>query len=249
MKLSIVLPSYKSAVTLREQLPVFIRWLREQSLSFEIIVVDDGSGDNGETEKVAKDNQCIFLANPCNMGKGAAVRAGMRTAKGDFRFFTDADVPFNFDAFTHFLHYLEEKEFDIVVGDRTLPESHYFTQIHGLRKLGSSIFTFFVGRFVTTGLFDTQCGMKGFSAKVADDLFSVARLNGFAFDVELLYIALKRNYDIKRLPVTLRLGQESSTVSLMRHAPGMLCDLFRIKWNQMCGRYKKMINGKSCTLN
>jgi dolichyl-phosphate beta-glucosyltransferase len=106
-----------------------------------------------------------------------------------------------------------------------------------MRKLGSRIFTFFVGRFVTTGLFDTQCGMKGFSAKVADDLFSHAQLNGFAFDVELLYIALKRNYDIKRLAVVFRSSHEESSASLVRHAPGMLVDLFRIKWNHVRGRY------------
>jgi dolichyl-phosphate beta-glucosyltransferase len=118
-----------------------------------------------------------------------------------------------------------------------LPESKYFSKIKGARKLGSSIFTFFVGRFITTGFSDTQCGIKGFRGKVADDLFSVAKLNGFAFDVEILYIALKRNYDIKRLPVHFRSTHDDSSVSLMRHAPGMLVDLFRIKWNHIRGRY------------
>ena len=239
MKLSIVLPSYKNAEALRTQLPDFISWLNEKKYSFEIIVVDDGSNDNGETEKAAKENNCKFFKLEKNSGKGAAVRKGMQNATGDFRFFTDADIPFEFKAFPNFLHYLEEKEFDIVIGDRGLPESKYFAEIKGARKMGSKIFTFLVGRFVTTGLFDTQCGMKGFTAKVADDLFSVARLNGFAFDVELLYVALKRNYDIKRLPVHFRSNHDSSSVSLMKHAPGMLMDLFRIKMNHVRGKYNQ----------
>ncbi len=236
MKLSIILPSYESAETLRSQLPPFMKWLRARHPASEVIVVDDGSGDGGATERVARENDCVFIGLEENLGKGGAVRAGMRAAKGAFRIFTDADIPFEYEAITNFLHYLEDKEFHLAVGDRSLPESKYFSEINGLRKMGSNVFTFFVGRFVTTGLFDTQCGLKGFSANAADGLFSVARLNGFAFDVELLYIALKRNYDIKRLPVSFRSNHKQSSVSLTR-APGILIDLFCIKWNHILGRY------------
>ena len=237
MKLSIVLPSYKDAELLRSQLPVFIDWLNAKIGSYELIIVDDGSDDAGATENIAKENQVIFIRQEKNSGKGAAVRKGMLAAKGEYRIFTDADIPFEFEAIKNFLHYIKDKEFDIAIGDRRLPESNYFSKIKGARKVGSNIFTFFVGRFITTGFSDTQCGIKGFKGKVADDLFSVARLNGFAFDVEILYIALKRNYDIKRLPVHFRSNHDDSSVSLMRHAPGMLMDLFRIKWNHLRGKY------------
>ena len=237
MKLSIVLPSYKDAELLRSQLPAFIAWLNAKIGSYELIIVDDGSDDAGATENIAKENKVIFIRQEKNSGKGAAVRKGMLAAKGEYRIFTDADIPFEFDAIENFLHYIKDKEFDIAIGDRRLPESNYFSKIKGARKVGSNIFTFFVGRFITTGFSDTQCGIKGFKGKVADDLFSVARLNGFAFDVEILYIALKRNYDIKRLPVHFRSNHDDSSVSLMRHAPGMLMDLFRIKWNHLRGNY------------
>ncbi|HET6991131.1 MAG TPA: glycosyltransferase [Bacteroidia bacterium] len=238
MQLSVIIPSFKGAEILRNNLPTLIAYLRQKNISFEIIIVDDGSGDNGATEKVAKDLGCLFFANPENMGKGAAVKNGMLKAKGDFRIFTDVDIPFELDAFDRFLKYLNEKEFDVVIGDRTLPGSSYFTEIPAIRKLGSTIFSFIVGRFVAGGHFDTQCGMKGFRATVAEDLFSVSRITGFAFDVELLYISLKRNYDIKRLPVVLRC-QEGSSVSVLRHGFGMLIDLNRIKWNQLRGKYNK----------
>ena len=242
MQLSVIIPAFKGAEVLRNNVPGLIAYFKEKNRSFEIIIVDDGSEDNGATQKVAADLNCLFCANEKNSGKGAAVRKGMRLAKGDFRIFTDVDIPFEYDAFDRFLEYLDEKEFSVVVGDRTLKGSSYFTEIPWIRKVGSNVFSFIVGRFVAGGHFDTQCGMKGFRADVADDLFGVSRINGFAFDVELLYISLKRNYDIKRLPVVLRC-QEGSSVSVLRHGFGMLIDLFIIKWNHVRKKYKKQNAG------
>ncbi len=236
--LSIILPSYKGSNLLAKNLPGFIEYLNGKNISHEIIVVDDGSNDNKATKKVADEYKCIYLENPKNMGKGASVRKGMSHAKGDFRIFTDVDIPFEFDAFEQFLHYLDFKEFDIVIGDRTLPGSNYFSEISKTRKRSSGFFKFLVGRFVTTGMFDTQCGIKGFRAEIAKDIFSVQRINGFAFDVELLYIALKRNYDIKRLPVKLRTN-EASTISLAREGVNMVFDILKIKLNHVRGKYDK----------
>jgi len=235
---SIIIPAYRSSSALRNNLPYLMSFIKEKNLDAEVLIVDDGSADDGATEQVAKSNSCTYLSYPINLGKGGAVRYGMQHASGDFCIFTDVDIPFEKDAFERFLYYLDFKEFDVVIGDRTLPGSSYFAEVSGLRKFGSNIFSFIVGRFVAGGHFDTQCGMKGFRGEVARDLFSVGRIKGFAFDVELLYISLKRNYDIKRLPVVLRC-QEGSTVSVVRHGLGMVMDLFRIKWNHVNGRYNK----------
>jgi dolichyl-phosphate beta-glucosyltransferase len=237
--LSIVLPSYRSADVLRTELPRLLDWLKASGISYELIVVDDGSDDQGATESVATESGCKFIGLKRNSGKGAAVRAGMHAAAGQYRMFTDADIPFELDAIDRFLVYLRDKEFDIVIGDRRLPESRYFSRITGARKIASDVFTFFVGRFVTTGFSDTQCGIKGFTAAAAEDLFSVTSVQGFAFDVEVLYVALKRNYDIKRLPVSFRSTHDRSSVTLTKHAPAMLIDLFRIKWNHLSGRYDR----------
>ncbi len=238
LKLSIIIPSYKGAEILQRNIPLLIQHLKTKNESFEIIIVDDGSNDNGATQKVANELECRFIANPKNMGKGASVRNGMKVAKGEFRIFTDVDIPFELDAFDRFLHYLEVKEFHVVIGDRTLPGSSYYTKITTLRKMASNVFSFIVGRLVATGHFDTQCGMKGFRADVANDLFSVSRINGFTFDVELLYISLKRNYDIKRLPVVLRC-QEGSSVNVIKHSIIMLMDVFKIKYNHLRKHYRK----------
>ena len=238
--LTVIIPSYKGAHILEKSIFLLVEYLKKQNYTYEVIIVDDGSNDMGQTEKVAAKSGCLFLNNPVNMGKGAAVRRGMLHAKGLFRIFTDVDVPFEPGAIASFLYYLDFKEFDMVIGDRRLPGSSYFTEIPFSRKIGSGIFTFVVGRFITTGMFDTQCGMKGFRKEIARDLFSVSRINGFAFDVELIYIALKRNLDIKRLPVVLR-SQEGSSVSLLKHSPNMLIDLIRIKINQVRKKYKKQV--------
>lgn len=235
--ISIVIPSFKGAKLLRQHLPDMFRRLQDYGHPFEIIIVDDGSDDQGETAQVASAFHCKYIDLEKNSGKGAAVRKGMLAAKGNFRFFTDCDIPFGTDALLLQLKYLEEASYDIVIGDRTLSESEYFSEIKGLRKFASGLFTFLVGRFVTSGLHDTQCGLKGFREDVAQDLFGVSRLNGFTFDVEILHLALKRNYKIKRTPVQFQSSHDQSSVSLLHDAPNMLIDLFRIKLSYWFGYY------------
>jgi dolichyl-phosphate beta-glucosyltransferase len=235
-KLSLVIPSYNGADLLQANLPGVLAYLDELGISYEVLVVDDGSPDGGATERVAGQFNCRYLANPRNMGKGAAVRLGMLEAKGDFRIFTDADIPYEYDAIMDFLYYLDHKEFHMVIGDRTLPGSKYFGDVPYARGIGSKLYRFIVGRFVVSGVFDTQCGIKGFRAEVAQDLFGVSRLNRFAIDVELIYIAMKRNYDIKRLPVKLH-SWGFSQVRAIRDGLNMLLDLIQILVNYYSGKY------------
>jgi len=236
--LSVVVPSYKSAGILEKNLPVLLSYLQKQDYTWEVVVVDDGSNDNGATEAVCKKLGCLFCGNPKNMGKGAAVRTGMKTAGGLFRIFTDADIPYELDAIGVMLRYLDFKEFQVVIGDRNLKGSVYLEEISGLRKLTSIFFTRFVGTIVTANFFDTQCGLKGFRGEAADFIFHHSRIDGFAFDVELLYIALKQNFEIKRIPVRLS-NQEKSTVRVLKHGINMFFDLFRIKINNVKGYYKE----------
>lgn len=202
--------------------------------------MDDGSKEQERMESAAKKLGCTYLRIENNSGKGFAVKTGFQAAKGSFCFFTDADIPFHPQAIDGMMHYLKGKEFDMAVGDRTLKESHYFDAISKRRSAVSIFFSSLVGRFVVAGMFDTQCGLKGFRREIALDLFSVGRIQGFAFDVEIIYIALKRNYDIKRVPVSLR-SQEGSSVNILQHSFSMIVDLFKIKLNHLRKRYEKII--------
>jgi dolichyl-phosphate beta-glucosyltransferase len=237
--LSVIIPSYKSASVLRNNLPYLLKYLDAKNKPYEVIIVDDGSNDNGETEKSANELGCQYLHNVINEGKGSAVKKGMLHAKGKYRMFTDADIPFETEAFDRFLHYLDNRQFDVVVGDRTLNGSSYFKSKSMLRNVASRWFSFIVGNFVAGNMFDTQCGIKGFRADVAKDIFGVSRINSFTFDVEILYIALKRNYDIRREPVVLR-SQEGTSVNVMLHSFNMMFDLLKIKWNHVKKRYEKI---------
>ena len=235
---SVVLPAYDDAPRLFAHVPRLQEHLDALDQPYEILICDDGSRDGGRTREVAELLGCCYVHHPRNLGKGAALRAGMRLARGRYRLFTDADIPYELDALDRALHYLDFKEFDMVAGDRHLEGSQYFHRVPLWRRIGSGLCSFFVGRFVVTGWYDTQCGLKGFRAEVADDLFGASRIDRFAIDVELFYIALKRNYDIKRLPVRLRC-QEGSSVRLVRDGIDMLRDVLRIRWNQLLGRYAR----------
>lgn len=235
---SVVLPAFRAADVLSRSVPPLLGYLDGLAITHEVIVVDDGSRDEGRTASVAQGLGCRYIALPGNTGKGAAVRRGMLAAKGRYRIFTDADVPFEFDTLKLMLHYLDFKEFDFVAGDRTLPESRYFATVPVARRIGSNICSAVVGRFMTTGWYDTQCGIKGFRDRVAEDLFGVSRIDRFAIDVELFYIALKRNYDIKRIPVRLR-SNDTSSVKLLSDGLALVRDLARIRWNGFRGRYRQ----------
>jgi len=235
---TVVLPSYRAADVLARSVPRLLAFLESLQLCSEVIVVDDGSDDDGRTKKVAERLGCVFIGLERNRGKGAAVRRGMLGARGRYVMFTDADVPFELDTIKTALHYLDFKEFHFVAGDRTLRDSVYFARLPRSRRIASAICSFIVGRFITTGWFDTQCGLKGFQASVAKDLFGVARVDRFAFDVELFYVALKRNYDIKRIPVRL-VSNDTSSVRLARDGFSFAIDLLRIRWRQLWGQYRE----------
>ena len=143
--LSVVLPAFRAADVLARNVPALIAHLRSLDITYEIVIVDDGSQDAGRTRAAAEALGCRYAELPRNAGKGAAVRKGMLQATGRYRIFTDADVPFELETFTTILRYLDFKEFHVVAGDRTLPESRYATAVPLVRRIGSTICSTIVG--------------------------------------------------------------------------------------------------------
>jgi dolichyl-phosphate beta-glucosyltransferase len=235
--LSVVIPSFRGASILSKQLPVFIQYLKKSEFDFEIIVVDDGSDDSGETAEVVRNLGCRLILQPVNLGKGAAVRRGILECAGTYIIYTDVDIPFEFNSFDRFVQTLRDGG-QVVVGDRTLPDSTYFSQISFVRKTGSDLFSFIVSRLFTDGLHDTQCGMKGFTRNAAFRIFPYSRINGFAFDVEVIMLAIRNDFRISRLPVRLRCN-DSKTVKVLKHGTIMLFDLLRILFFQKTGLYDR----------
>jgi dolichyl-phosphate beta-glucosyltransferase len=245
-RVSVVVPCYNGAPFILESLDLLLSYLREHPDigTWEVVLVDDGSRDHTSELVAARFPEVRLIRHPRNRGKGAAVRTGMLAARGAFRFFTDADMPYDLVGLPKILHYLDTKEFHIGIGTRARPDWKHQVRPSALRAFTSAFFTMIVSRLVVTGIKDTQCGFKGFQAAVAEYLFSEARVNNFAFDVEILYLAFKNDLDVKRVPVRF-VRDDVSTVSLLRHGSFMLLELLRIPFAFHGGRYRMMKNSES----
>jgi dolichyl-phosphate beta-glucosyltransferase len=234
-EISVILPCYGSGDLARSSADRLARYLSKAFASYEVVVVDDGGGDFDAQWSQHGPVRLVRLAT--NRGKGAAVRAGMLASSGRVRVFTDVDLPYDLELLAIAAHFLDQRGFHLAVGDRTLPASSYGLNVGWRRRLASAVFSKLVGIFVTGGFFDTQCGFKAFRGDVADAIFKVSQVDRFAFDVELLYLALLHRAEIKRLPVQLRSNQ-TSAVRLLRDSLRMLLDVGRIRLLASRGAYR-----------
>ncbi len=239
VSLSVVLPCYRAAALARQSVARLAQALSDRVETYEIIVVDDGAGDCERAVgamTTGRGGSIRVITLPENRGKGAAVAAGMRAANGAVRVFTDIDVPYGTTPIMLVETLIRERGFHMVIGDRTFPQSRYETELPLGRRVASGVFSYITATLVTGGFFDTQCGLKGFRDDVAEALFGLQTVDRFAFDVELIYLALRHGLEIKRIPVMLE-SNMSSSVRLGRDSLQTLVDVGRIKLNQMRGAY------------
>lgn len=237
-QVSLVIPVHNGVEFVTESVDEARLFLENRCPAFEIIIVDDGSTD-GTAAALGQSlgDRVRLISLPENLGKFAALKAGMAAARGECRVFTDADLPYDLEAVPYIVNLIKRGAFDIVVGDRTLPESASLSGSRVARKLSSRIFSYCVRLLVTGGLFDSQCGIKGFRDEVAEALFPLVTDDSFSGDVELLYIALKHNLSIRRIPVRLQRASPS-TVRLRSHSLPMLGRILCLRHNWNSGRYE-----------
>jgi dolichyl-phosphate beta-glucosyltransferase len=236
--LSLVLPVFNAALFVERSLAEAAEFLGRGSLSWEIVAVDDGSTDDTAARLAARPRENLRIVSlPRNLGKFGALKAGMQASRGRCRIFTDADLPFDLDAVPYMARLVNDRGLHIVTGDRTLAGSDYRPHVSRRRDMASAAFSFLVRMLVTGGLFDTQCGLKAFRSDVAEALFPLLAENGFAGDVELLYVALKYNLEIKRVPVRLR-RSGPSTVHLGFDSVRMLGRIASLRRAWDTGRYR-----------
>jgi dolichyl-phosphate beta-glucosyltransferase len=233
--LSLVIPAYRSAAYIAETVARVVAAYESLGIAGEVIVVDDGS-DDGTVAAVPDLPRVQVIGLPRNRGKGAALRAGMRVARGEVRGFTDADLPYGTEQLGFALHCIRDRGFHAAIGDRTLPGSSY-EGAGRVRTVVSELASFAFRTLVTGGIYDTQCGFKLFRGDVAEGLFKVSRIDRFAVDVELIYLLLKYRLDIKRIPVRLE-GNASTTVHVLRDSTRAFADLVRMRMHWARGRYR-----------
>lgn len=231
IQLSIVIPAFNEQARLPRTVLETIRWCSARNLDFELIVADDGSQD--ETLALSRlfeesDHRIRVLACP-HMGKGAAVRMGVLNARGRLILFMDADGATPLSEIPKLIAVLEEGS-DVAIGSRVVQhhgEIEVKTSLH--RRLIGRCFAFFVNLFAVDGIADTQCGFKMFRHEAAAAIFSRQRIPGFAFDVEILFIAKQLSLSIAEVPVNW-VAQPNSKVNLVKDSIRMLWDVSHIRW-------------------
>ena len=243
--LSVIVPVYNGADRLPEGLADLAEFLHAQPAPIELILVDDGS--NAETAAILDDfarrePAARVVRNEQNRGKGYSVARGLREAKGRYRVFTDADLAYPVEEVLELLKVLEAGN-DVVIACRVLPESRYlmspaFFRYLFTRHVMSRFFNLLVRVFLIPGMLDSQAGLKGMSAEAVQDVIPRLTIDGFAFDVELLFVANRRGLQVAQAPVFFRYDSEPSTVSFATDVVRMVRDLARIRWNDLRGRYR-----------
>ncbi len=193
-QLAVVVPAFNEAQRLTENLLTLLGYLQSYRPEAELIVVDDGSTDG--TAQVAEE---LFARRPdvmarvlrfaVNRGKGHAVRAGLLAAQAPIAVLSDADLSTPFTELPKIVEPIEAGKYDIVLGSRALDRSLIGHHQPWRREQGGKVFNRIVR--LTTGLpfFDTQCGFKAFRMETARPIIEQAQIDGFAFDVELLFLA------------------------------------------------------------
>ena len=233
--LSIIIPAHNEENRLPDTLEQVFNFLKEQSFTAEVIVVENGSSD--KTLEVAQG----FIKQQPNLqviqserGKGAAVKRGMLAAKGAYRFMCDADLSMPVAEITKFIPPVLTN-FDIAIASREAKGAVRYDEPR-YRHLGGRVINFLIQLFILPGLNDTQCGFKCFSAKIADDIFNLQTQHGWSFDIELLYIARRHKYTVQEIPIHW-VHHPETKVSAVRDAIRMIQDIFRIRANALRGMY------------
>ena len=226
---SIVIPAYNEAERILPSLRTLAAFCEKNFQHYEIICVDDGSTD-GTWERITGENlPPSFKARrlPRNRGKGYAVKHGMLHATGQFRFFTDADLPYHLDAFHIAMEAFHTHRCHVVAGARELSPGADGIKTGILRRIAGRIFSSIANILVRMDVRDSQCGFKGFSAYTGEKIFSQLNISGYAFDAEIFALARTLDLTICKIPVSL-VKQAGSKIRLSRDPIRMVVDLIRI---------------------
>lgn len=229
--ISIVIAAYNEEQRIGKSLLKIKDYLDAQNFAYEIIVVDDGSTDNTRQVAIGYQSEISnlkIISYPNNKGKGYALRQGVLASKGESVLVSDADLSTPIEELSFMLPLISGREYDIVIGSRALnPETIIKKQPWWRQGMGK-IFNRIVRLLVLEGFKDTQCGFKLFSGEAARNLFKNARVDRFAYDVEILALAKKRSYRVMEVPVRW-LNSPDSKVNPIFDSLQMIFDLVKIR--------------------
>lgn len=236
--LSIVIPAYNEETRLQNTLPQVANFLTTQPYKAEIVVIDDGSVDRTAevVEQIARQYACIRLVRAAHGGKGHAVKTGMLQVDSEYAFLCDADLAMPITELPKFLPPLQNG-YQVAIGSREGQGAVRYNEPF-YRHLMGRVFNWLVKTMAVPGFEDTQCGFKCFHHSARSDLFSHQTIDGFGFDVEVLYIALKRGYRIVEVPIDWYYQAESK-VHPIRDTLRMIRDIMTVRRNDRLSLYQK----------
>ena len=235
--LSIVIPAFNEAARIGNSLKKIHAFMQQSLLSFELIVVDDGSVDNtAEVVKQVQVKGLRLISNEKNRGKGYSVRRGVFAATGQYVLFTDADLSTPIEEAEKLLDMARSQRADVVIGSRAMDRKYIENHQTPVREFGGMFFNLMVRLFLGLRIHDTQCGFKVFHAQRSRRIFEEQTILGFGFDPELLFLAKRNGLKIRETPVRWS-HAEGSKVRFLRDGLRMFFDLARIRWNAIAGKY------------
>ena len=227
MKLSIIIPCYNEEKDIAKNVDIVLKYLHDNKIKAEVIVVSDGSKDN--TYNVIKSIKGIkALGYETNRGKGGAVKYGIEHASGDYILFMDADLSTNLDAIKEVMKNVET--YDFIIGSRHHINSKIEVKQPASRRFIGKMCRKIVNHKFHLKLNDTQCGFKAIRLECAKKIIEKQQIENFAFDVEYIYIAKLLNMSMVEIPVRWK-DDRTSTVSPLKSSMKFFKDLKRIKKN------------------
>lgn len=239
--LSVIIPAYNEEKRISKTLLAVDQYLSKQDFDYQILVVSDGSKD--KTAEVIKNFQATIknldlIENQENHGKGWVVRQGMLEARGQIRLFMDADNATSIEHFGKMKPYFEEGN-QIVIGSRDQKDAKGAKQAvpqPWLKRQLGNFGNVLIQIFAVWGVWDTQCGFKAFSEKVAKNIFQKTKIDRWGFDIEALALAHRLKYEIKIIPVYW-INDPESKVNLKGYLRTFK-ELFQIWWWLVTDAYK-----------
>jgi dolichyl-phosphate beta-glucosyltransferase len=233
--ISIIIPAYNEEKRLPATLAAVRDYLsRSDWEPAELVVVDDGSRDG--TVPAAGRAGARVLRNPGNRGKGYSVRHGMMEAAGEWSLFTDADLSAPIEEVEKLWAAAARERAQVAFGSRALDRSLVGVHQPLFRESMGRLFNVLMRLETGLPFRDTQCGFKLFETAAAREIFRRQRLDGFGFDVEVLYIACRLGYRVVEEPVRWN-DVAGSKVSLWRGVTAFL-DPLKVRWNGVTGKYR-----------
>lgn len=230
--ISIVIPCYNEARIIQKSLDKVIEFMSSTDLDYELILVNDGSGDNTEkvlNEYTLKHVNIKVYSYKENKGKGYAINYGLKHCKGDTIIFMDADLSTDLTAIKNALDIIYNTAGRyLIIGSRKMKGSVILNNNNKMRKIMSKCCTVLVNKIFDLDVTDSQCGFKCFDSNTKDSILEKQSVFRWAFDVEYILIAKKIGTPVIEMPVTWEYKRESS-VRFIKSSLEYLSELLKIK--------------------